>query len=105
MLHVTLSRRHQNSPGAEEEQALEQAVIEYVEQRGCQRQRRGGRHVVRRKGEREAEADEDDADILDGVVGEQPLEVVLHQGAQHAEHTGDAGNRDHDDAPPPAADR
>ena len=41
------------------------------------------------KGERQAEADEDDADILDRAVGEQPLEVVLHQRMEHA-HDGGA---------------
>ena len=32
----------------------------------------------------QAEADEDDADVLDRVVGEQALQVVLHQRVQHA---------------------
>ena len=36
--------------------------------------------------QRETEADEDDADVLDGVIGEQALEVVLHQGVEHAQH-------------------
>ena len=56
---------------------------------------------MRRESESKAEADEDDADVLHGVVGEQPLEVVLHQRAEHAEHAGDAGKADHQDAPPP----
>ena len=33
--------------------------------------------------------DEDDADVLDAVIGEQALEIVLHQGVEHAEHRGD----------------
>ena len=41
-------------------------------------------HVVRLEREREAEADEDDADVLDRAVGEQALEVVLHQRVEHA---------------------
>ena len=36
------------------------------------------------KREREAEADEDDADVLDRVIGEQPLQIVLHQRVEHA---------------------
>ena len=87
--------------GAEEQQALEQRVIEDVEQRRGERERRRGRHAVGLEGEREAEADEDDADVLDRAVGEQPLEVALHEGAEHAEHGGDAAEREHDDAPPP----
>src|SRR5713101_353030 len=56
---------------------------------------------MRREGEGETKADEDDADILHGVVGEQALEVVLHQRAEYPEHASDAGKRDDDDAPPP----
>ena len=53
------------------------------------------------KAEREAEADEDDADILDRVIGEQPLQIVLHQRVEHAHDAGDAGKRQHQHAPPP----
>ena len=60
-----------------------------------------GGHAVGLEGEREAQADEDDADVLDRAVGEQPLEVALHQGAEHAEHGADAADRQHHDAPPP----
>ena len=101
MLHVALARRRQHGAGAKEQQALEYAVIENVEQRGCQRKRCGSRHIVRRKSERKTEADEDDPNVLDRVVGEQSLEVVLHQGAEHAEHARRSSERDHDDAPPP----
>ena len=96
MLHVALAGRGQHGAGAEEQQALEQRMIEDVEQRGGEGERRGGRHAVRLEGEREAEADEDDADILDRVIGEQPLQIVLHQRIEHAHHAGDAGERQHD---------
>ena len=46
----------------------------------------GASMPLRLEGERQAEADEDDADVLDRVIGEQPLEVVLHQRVEHAEH-------------------
>ena len=64
--------------------------------------RRRERHAVGLEGEREPEPDEDDADILDGVIGEQPLEVVLHERVQHAHHGRDAGEREHHNAPPPS---
>ena len=64
-LHVALAGRGQHGAGAEEEQALEERMVEDVEQRRGQRQRRGRRHAVGVEGERQAEADEDDADVLD----------------------------------------
>ena len=79
MLHVALAGGVEHGAGAEEQQALEQAMVEDVEQGSGQRQRRRRRQAVRREGKRQAEADEDDADVLDRVVGEQPLEIVLHQ--------------------------
>ena len=79
MLHVALAGRRQHGAGAEEQQALEERMIEDMKQRGGQRQRRGRDHAVRLEGQRQAEPDEDDADILDRVIGEQALEIVLHQ--------------------------
>ena len=60
-----------------------------------------GRHAVGLEGERQAEADEDDADVLDRVIGEQALQIVLHQRVEHAEHGGDAAEHQHDHARPP----
>ena len=67
MLHVALAGGGEHGAGAKEQQALEQGVVEHVEQRGGQRQRRRRRHAVGLEGERQAEPDEDDADILDRV--------------------------------------
>src|SRR5207249_10903448 len=102
MFHIALAGRRQYGAGTEEQQALEDTVIEDMEQRrshgdGCSRP-----HVMRREGKSEAKTDENDADILHSVVGKQALEVVLHQRAQHAEYTCDAGKRDDGDAPPPS---
>ena len=46
-----------------------------------------------RERQREAQADEDDADVLDRAVGEQALEVALHQRVQHAQHRRDAAEQ------------
>ena len=56
---------------------------------------------MRRKGQRKAEPDENDADILDRVIGKQALQIVLHQCVQHAHDGGDAAEREHQHAPPP----
>ena len=101
MLHVAFAGRGEHGAGAEEQQTLEQRMIEDVEKRGGERQRRGEPHAVRLERERQAEPDEDDADILDRVIGEQPLEVVLHERVENAHHGGDAADREHNDAPPP----
>ncbi len=101
-LHVALAGAREHRAGAEEQQALEHRVIEDVEEGRSQRERRRGRHLVRLEGERQAKADEDDADVLHRVIGEQALEVVLHQGVQHAHHRGHAAYQRHHGTPPPA---
>jgi len=101
MLHVALAGGVEHRAGTEEEQALEHRVIEDVQEAGGERERGGGCHAVRLEGERKAHPDENDADVLDRVIGKQPLEVVLHQRIEHAHHRGDAGEREHHHAPPP----
>ena len=85
-LHVALAGRRQYRAGAEEQQTLEEAVIEDVEQRRRHGERSGGRHPVRLEGERKAQPDEHDADVLDRAVGEQLLEVALQHGIEQAHH-------------------
>ena len=68
-------------------------MIEDVQDRRRERERGGRRHGIRFKTERKAEADEDDADILDSVKREQTLKVVLHQGEQDAKHGGEMSPR------------
>ena len=101
MLHVAFAGRGQHRAGAEEQQALEQGVVEHVQQRGGQRQRCGKQHAVCLEGECKSETDEDDADVLDRMIGQQPFEIVLHQRIKHAHHGGRSGECEHDDAPPP----
>ena len=64
------------------------------------RARRCGK-AVGLESERQAETDENEADVLDGAVGEDPLEVTLHQRVENAEHGGSAADRQDRDAPPP----
>ena len=87
--------------GTEEEQALEERVVEHVEERGSQRERRAGGLLVGLKRQRQPEPDEDDADVLHRVVGEQPFQIVLHQRVEDAECRGHAAEHEHDEAGPP----
>jgi len=71
---------------AEEEQRLEERVVEGVEQGPGQT---AERHEVVARGlaqRRDAHAEQDDADVLDRGVGQQPLDVVLQRGEDHAPH-------------------
>ena len=86
VFHIALPGTGQHRPGAEEQQALEHRMIEHVQQAGRERERSRPRHSVRLEGERKAKSDENDPDVLNRVVREQPLEVVLHQCVEHAHH-------------------
>ena len=55
MLHVALAGRGEHGAGAEEQQALEQRVVEHVEQRRGEGERRRRSHAVGLKGERQAQ--------------------------------------------------
>ena len=101
MLHIALAGCAKHSAGPEEQQALEQRMIEDVQEPRGERERRGGAHAVRLEGKRKAEADKDDPDILDGVIGEQALEIVLHQRVEDAQHASGAGEHKDEHAPPP----
>lgn len=84
-LHVALAGRDQNRAGTEEQQALEYRVVKHVKQCGGERQRRRPTDVVGAERERQTKPDEDDADVLDGVISEQPFDVVLHERVEHAQ--------------------
>ena len=93
-LHVALARRGKDGARAEEEQALEYRMIEDVEQRRGRRQRGRPAHVVGSERQAQTQTDEDDADVLDGVIGEQALEIVLHQRVQDAQNRARAAERE-----------
>jgi hypothetical protein len=48
-----------------------------------------------------ASANKDNADVFDRVIGEQALEIVLHQGIQHSERRGCTAEQQHHHALPP----
>ena len=56
-----------------------------MKERGGERQRRRPTDVVGAERERQTKPDEDDADVLDGVISEQPFDVVLHERVEHTQ--------------------
>ena len=50
--------------------------------------------------QRQPQADHDDADVLDAVVGEQPLQIVLAERKGDAEHGRDRRRAEQQPAPP-----
>ena len=76
-------------------------MVDDVHQRGGERQRRGPVKPVGPEGERQPKSDEDDADVLDGAVGEELLEILLHHGIEHADERRAAADGEHDHGPPP----
>ena len=90
----------QHRARAEEEQPFERGMVDGVIQAGHQRQGCQQRMARVQKHQPRAQADEDDADVLDTVISQQPLEVVLHQRVKHPEHRGNGPDDQHRHAPP-----
>ena len=88
------------APAAEEQQRLEHRVVEDVQQRGGEGDRRPGRVALGGEEDRRAEAERDDADVLDRVEGEQALEVVLHERVEHAAQRRQQPQPEHHEARP-----
>ena len=76
-------------------------MIEAVIKRRGERERGERACLVCVEDERQADGRQDDPDVLDRRIREEPLHVALHRGEQHAEERGDQpqGKRQH--APPP----
>jgi hypothetical protein len=70
-------------------------MIERMQERSGEGERGGTAHLVCLEGEREAEADEHDADVLHRAVREQALEIRLHERVEHAHHRGNAPQKRH----------
>ena len=85
---------------AEEQESLEARVVEGVIEAGHEPHRRKGRQPVALEHEPGADAEEDDPDVLDRVIGQESLEIVFHERVQHAQQRGD-GSRGQDDGAPP----
>ena len=100
VVQVTQTRGVYDSSGRNEEQALEDRVVDRVEDRGGQGEGREFRRTVGVEEQGGADADQDDADVLDAVEREQALDVVLHQGVKHAHDRGYGSHRQDQEAQP-----
>ncbi len=100
MVEVEAADGPRERPGAEEQQRLEDRVVGDVQQGGGERDRRPGRRAGVGEQQRCAEAEGDDADVLDRVIGEQALEIVLHERPQHAPQARQQADGDQRDPQP-----
>jgi len=91
----------QHGAGAQEQQALEEGVAGHVVQRRRQRQRRHRLHAVGREQHRQPDGREQQADVLDRRIGQQPLHVDLRRGKHHAEQRAGQPQPEQQHAPPP----
>ena len=91
----------QHRTGDQEEQALEGGMIQTMVEHRCQRQRRQRSHAEGLEGQGQADADEEQADVLDRGISQEPLHVALHGGEDDAEQRRDQAQREDRDAPPP----
>src|SRR5262245_22080553 len=78
-IHIAVAGRGEHRTRTEEQQALEDRVVEYVKQRRGECESSGGGQLIGAERQSKAEADEDDADVLDRVVGKKALQIMLHQ--------------------------
>ncbi|EKD37329.1 MAG: hypothetical protein ACD_75C01172G0003 [uncultured bacterium] len=97
--HVVLPALLQDGAGAKEQETLEQGVVETMVQGGDQGQGGDFHMVLGIKNHRQAEADIDDADVFHAVIGEQPFEIMLHQGIEYPEKR--RSRADQEDQHPP----
>ena len=81
---------------AQEKQGLEEAVVPDMEEAARHAQHKEFGTAARAAQHRQPHAHQDDADVLDAVVGQEPLDVVLRHREGHAEEARDgAQGQDH----------
>ena len=78
-LDVAQARGVQHRAGAAEQQALQQAWLTQWKSAAVSARAASNGQAVGAEQQGEAEADGDDADVLDRRIGEQRLEVALEQ--------------------------
>ena len=98
--HVPRMGGMHHRPRAEEQQPFERGVVEGVIHPGNQTQRRQTRMAGVQKNQRRSQPHENDADVLDAVIGQQPFQVVFHQGVKHAQHRRDRAGGQNRHPPP-----
>src|SRR6266567_7260540 len=86
--------------GSQKEEALEDRMIQSVKHGGNQRHRGQLRMSSHAENQSRPKADENDSDVLDAVVSQEPFEIMLHQGVQDSQYGGDDSNDEHEQAGP-----
>ena len=103
LLHVARVGGVEHGARAQEEQALEARMVDGVVETAHEAQHGQRGKPVAQEHHPRPHADEDDADVLDGVIREQALEVVLHQRVEHTQERRDGAESQHEAAPPGGA--
>ena len=94
------ARRMGDGTRTQEEKALEQSMVEHVQEAAGKAQHRHDGRAVADAQQTDAQAEADDPDVLHAVVGEQSLDVVLREGEKHADHPGHRADARQGPAPP-----
>ena len=89
-----------DAPRTKEQYALEQAMVKQMVQTTNQTKGNQRRLFERDTRYASAQPQQDDADIFQGVVSQQALDVVLHQRIQTTDKRGDHAEHQQRDPPP-----
>ena len=88
------------APAPRNSRLLNRAWLSDVQQAAAEAQDGHRAQPVGQAEQPQPQAHQDDADVLDAVIGQQALQVVLGQGEQHAQDPGQRADRQQRPAPP-----
>ena len=100
LLDIAMTGAEPHRSGTEEQRGFEQAVVNQVIHAADKAQHHQRAVAGRHAGDEGAQPQQDNADILQGVIGQQALNVMLHQRIQSADKGGDHPQRQQHHAPP-----
>src|SRR5207244_6109694 len=89
VVDVAAVGRVDDGAGTQEEQRLEEGMVPDVQQAPSEAENHPISTPQRTADEGQAEADHDDADVLDAVVGQETLDIMLADGEGDAQYTTD----------------
>lgn len=92
-----------NCAGPEKQQALENRMVQAVEQGRGERERCPDRGMVGRKHQRRPQAEINNANVFDAVIGEQALQIMLPDRVQDTQQAGYGPCEQHQISPPTGA--
>ena len=90
----------EHGTGTHEEQTLEEGVVHNMVKAGAKGQCGEIEHAVGLEEKREADGGQQQPDILDGGIGQQPLHVHLYGGEDHPKERGGQAERQQYHSPP-----